>query len=184
MDYGAGIIIICELKTSNFYDFDRAEFDRILGYTVHLESARCAIYVRNDLKKRIKKIRTISDQQPDVGRQIENRFHSCAISISDENSHQKLLVISCYRSPSSAADNAAEILETAARVGGEHTHTIIAGDFNVHHERLGGQKTDKAGKLLLDVLENSTYHVLKRLPHEKRSGPRPDPGRRRDSSLC
>ena len=50
-DYNASVVVVCELKTSNFYAYDRADFDKLLGYTLYLESARCAVYVQNTLKK-------------------------------------------------------------------------------------------------------------------------------------
>ena len=50
-DYNASVLIVCELKTSNFYTYDRAELDKLLGYTLYLESARCAVYVKKHPKK-------------------------------------------------------------------------------------------------------------------------------------
>ena len=49
-DYDVSVVVVSELKTSNFYTFDRAELDQLYGYTLYLESARCAVYVKNDLK--------------------------------------------------------------------------------------------------------------------------------------
>ena len=51
VDYDIHLAIVSELKTSNFFSYERAQFDRISGYSIYLNSARCAIYVRNDIKK-------------------------------------------------------------------------------------------------------------------------------------
>ena len=54
LDYNVSVVVVNELKTSSFYDYERTDFEQLVGYTVYLESARCAVYVRNDLKKRTK----------------------------------------------------------------------------------------------------------------------------------
>ena len=54
-DCNASVVVVCELKTSNFYAYDRAELDKLLGYKLYLESARCAVYVADTLKKTSKK---------------------------------------------------------------------------------------------------------------------------------
>ena len=35
-DYDASVIVISELKTSRFYDYERADFEIIVGYTIYL----------------------------------------------------------------------------------------------------------------------------------------------------
>ena len=149
-DYNASVVVVCELKTSNFYAYDRAELDKLLGYTLYLESARCAVYVSNSLKKQTKQHAVGVDKQAEDSQFPEEYFHCCAVSITDHTTQQKLLIVSCYRSPSATSGNVNDVFEAVAKIPGDFTHTIVAGDFNVHHARLGSQKTDVAGQLLLD----------------------------------
>ena len=159
-DYNASVVVVCELKTSNFYAYDRAELDKLLGYTLYLESARCAVYVADALKKQVKQHAVGVDKQAEESKYPEEHFHCCAVSIADSRTHQKLLVVSCYRSPSATSSNTTDVFEAVSKIPGDFTHTIVAGDFNVHHARLGSQKTDVAGQMLLDYLEASSYHIL------------------------
>ena len=146
-DYNVSVLLVNELKTSNFYNYERADFEVIVGYTVYLESARCAIYVRNDLKTNTKQHVVGVDKQAKESRNPEDFFHCCAVSFAaDDDSEQRLLIASCYRSPSATSDNTTDALQAIARIPGDFTHTIVAGDFNVHHVRLGSKKTDTAGQ--------------------------------------
>ena len=160
LDYNVSVVVVNELKTSSFYDYERTDFEQLVGYTVYLESARCAVYVRNDLKKRTKQHVVGVDKKAEESRCPEDFFHCCAVSVADENTEQKLLVVSCYRSPRATSENTTDVLEAVAQVPGEFTHLLVAGDFNVHHVRLGSEKTDAAGQRLLDFLDSSTWHVL------------------------
>ena len=118
------------------------------------------MYVADTLKNQVKKHTVGVDKQAEESKYPEEHFHCCAVSIADSHRHQKLLIVSCYRSPSATSGNVNDVFEAVAKIPGDFTHTIVAGDFNVHHARLGSQKTDVAGKNLLDYLNSSPYHIL------------------------
>ena len=110
-DYNASVVVVCELKTSNFYAYDRAELDKLLGYTLYLESARCAVYVSSSLKKQTKQHAVGVDKQAEDSQFPEEYFHCCAVSITDQTTQQKLLIVSCYRSPSATSSNTTDVFK-------------------------------------------------------------------------
>ena len=61
-DYNVDVVVVSELKTNHYHTFDRAEFDHMIGYTLYLDSARCAVYVRQELQKHTKHI-TVGDEK-------------------------------------------------------------------------------------------------------------------------
>ena len=127
-DYNVSVLLVNELKTSNFYNYERADFEVIVGYTVYLESARCAIYVRNDLKTNTKQHVVGVDKQAKESRNPEDFFHCCAVSFAaDDDSEQRLLIASCYRSPSATSDNTTDALQAIARIPGDFTHNCRRG---------------------------------------------------------
>ena len=89
-DYDVSVVVVSELKTSNFYAFGRAELDQLHGYTLYLESARCAVYVRTDLKNTKQHIVGV-DKQAEDSRFPEEFFHCCAVSIADRKNSKKRL---------------------------------------------------------------------------------------------
>ena len=166
-DYNVDVVVVSELKTNHYHTFDRAEFDHMIGYTLYLDSARCAVYVRQELQKHTKHITVGDEKQTEDARFPEDVFHCCAVSISDASTQQKLLVVSCYRSPSAVSGNTTDVFEKVSQVPGDYTHTIVAGDFNVHHVRLGSQKTDAAGRRLLGFFGNLQFLRRKRRQPDK-----------------
>ena len=159
LDYDIHVAVVSERKKSTYYKYERKDFDQLSGYTVYLESAR-AIFVRDDLKPYCKKLTLGVDKEAAESKRPEDFFHCCAMTFSDPKSHRKLLVVSCYRSPRSKSDNVTDVFETVAAIPGAYDHTIIAGDFNCHHQRLGSKETKTAGRKLLDFLEKSEYYLL------------------------
>ena len=48
--------------------------------------------------------------------------------------------------------------------------TLLFGDFNAHHGMWGSNKTDKRGKLVAKVIEDTGTHVITNCPHEPTRG--------------
>ena len=112
-------MVVSGLKTNHYHTFDRAEFDHMIGYTLYLDSARCAVYVRQELKKHTKHITVGDEKQTEDARFPEDVFYCCAVSIADASTQQKLLVVSCYRSPSAVSGNTTDVFEKVAQVPGD-----------------------------------------------------------------
>ena len=68
------------------------------------------------LKKQVKKHTVGVDKQAEESKFPEEHFHCCDVSITDHTTQQKLLIVSCYRSPSATSGNVNDVFEAVATI--------------------------------------------------------------------